>query len=403
MHRTEGVDYTTEEGKRRYIDPNLPSVRGTVLNAESMNALQEEICNVIEKAGLTLNTTAALDRADGWDQLWEAITNSGIIGEAAFTPAFTDILNVLRYGINAYGTINQSTPGPCYTRIAIIPKVASATKLVSGRITHLGGDFPWHSCGLDFMLEQRDTNIVAYTQRLRVFATPGSSDGNLYYKDINDTIEIWAFCTASYPRIVGTMYPNGNAYWNKNASAEWTATDPTGLTLFTDIAEDVIPESSVMLASLNSEVTSHFATALSVTNLATNVNLYRGPTTNLDIAIKSDTRIAVIDDANFTENGLLTLYLGDTTDNKLVGDWQVALDYPASGDYVIYVRIKGAVADAVNTNGHDLITVNVIINDYYVSGNPQISIPVVMPYNSGILQYSPTLKFVKQGTCWTQA
>lgn len=85
MHRTEGVDYTTEEGKRRYIDPNLPSVRGTVLNAESMNALQEEICNVVEKAGLTLNATAAADRAAEWDQLWEAITSSGIIGTQALS------------------------------------------------------------------------------------------------------------------------------------------------------------------------------------------------------------------------------------------------------------------------------------------------------------------------------
>lgn len=83
MHRTEGVDYTTEAGKRRYIDPNLPSVRGTVLNAESMNAIQEEICNVIEKAGLTLNATAAADRADGWDQLWAALTARGIIGTNA--------------------------------------------------------------------------------------------------------------------------------------------------------------------------------------------------------------------------------------------------------------------------------------------------------------------------------
>ena len=83
MHRTEGIDYTTEDGKRRYIDPNLPAVRGTVLNAESMNSIQEEICNVIEKAGLTLNASAALDRTDGWDQLWAAITSRGIIGTAA--------------------------------------------------------------------------------------------------------------------------------------------------------------------------------------------------------------------------------------------------------------------------------------------------------------------------------
>lgn len=414
MHRTEGVDYTTEEGKRRYIDPNLPSVRGTILNAESMNALQEEICNVIEKAGLTLNATAAADRTDGWDQLWAAITSRGIIGLDAFDSTFTGILNVLRYGINAYGSINPTEVGPCYTRIAIIPKLASTTRLISGRITHLGGDFPWNSCGMDFMLEQRDTTIVAYRQKLRVCTPPGAADGTLYYKDVNDTVEIWAFCTASYPRIIGTMIPNGNQYWNPNASAEWTATDPTGLTQFTEIAEDAIPDSSVMLSSLNSEVTTHFATAQTVNRLASDVNqyvtylsdsadLYKGPSANTEIALQSDTRVADIDDENFVENGLLTLYLGDTTDNKLVGDWNVTLSPPTASDYVLYVRIKGAVAVAVSANGHDLVTVNVIINDYYVSGNPQITIPVVMPYNSGILQYSPTLKFVKQGSYWTQA
>lgn len=410
MHRTEGVDYTTEEGKRRYIDPNLPSVRGTVLNAESMNAIQEEICNVIEKAGLTLNTTAAADRADGWDQLWEAITDRGIIGEAALDSGLTAILNVLRYGISAYGNINPSEVGPCYTRIAIIPKVEFATRMVSGRITHIGGDFPWNSCGIDFMLEQRDSNIVAYKQKLRVFTTPGATDGTLYYRDVDGNIEIWAFCTASFPRIVGTMYPNGNQYWNPNAGAEWTATDPTGLTQFTDIAEDVIPDGSVLLASLSSEVNNNFALASDLSTLASDlstlsshVDTYQRPGSHTTIQVWSDAAIATIPDTSFVENGMLTIELGNVATHQLTGDvWQVAIALPTSDITTQYIRIKGSCVDGIAIANPCYSTVNVIINDYYHDGG-QISIPVIMPYNNGAIGFSPVIKLVKISSYWTVA
>ena len=83
MHRTLGEDYIEVGGKRLYQNANPPTVKATRLPAASMNAIQEEICNVIEKAGLTLNTDDSTDEAAGWDQLWDAITTRGIFGSAA--------------------------------------------------------------------------------------------------------------------------------------------------------------------------------------------------------------------------------------------------------------------------------------------------------------------------------
>lgn len=46
---------------------------GTALGADALNALQEEICNVIEQSGLTLKTAATETRT----QLWEALVSLG--------------------------------------------------------------------------------------------------------------------------------------------------------------------------------------------------------------------------------------------------------------------------------------------------------------------------------------
>lgn len=73
MHRTEGEDFVLEAGKRRYT-PAIPPIQpATRYPAEAANAIQEEICNVIENAGLALSETASIDRTSGWQQLYEAI------------------------------------------------------------------------------------------------------------------------------------------------------------------------------------------------------------------------------------------------------------------------------------------------------------------------------------------
>lgn len=70
MHRTEGPDYDTVGGKRRYKETPAP---GTVVNKDHMNALQEEVCLVVEGVGLTLAATGAADESAAWGQLLLAI------------------------------------------------------------------------------------------------------------------------------------------------------------------------------------------------------------------------------------------------------------------------------------------------------------------------------------------
>jgi hypothetical protein len=76
MHRTQGEDFGPNAngvGKRGYIPANPPSNLATRLPAEAMNSIQEEICNVIELTGLNLSSSADVDRATGWVQLYNAI------------------------------------------------------------------------------------------------------------------------------------------------------------------------------------------------------------------------------------------------------------------------------------------------------------------------------------------
>jgi hypothetical protein len=76
MHRTEGDSNDPNKngtGKRGYRSATPASIAATALPAEAMNAIQEEICLVIENAGLTLNASASADRTAVWGQLYEAI------------------------------------------------------------------------------------------------------------------------------------------------------------------------------------------------------------------------------------------------------------------------------------------------------------------------------------------
>jgi hypothetical protein len=83
MHRTEGEDYVVEDGKRRFADQNLPTVPGTKDPAESSNAFQEELCNIIEMSGGTVAATAAADRTGGWHQAYDRIFQSAVLDSNA--------------------------------------------------------------------------------------------------------------------------------------------------------------------------------------------------------------------------------------------------------------------------------------------------------------------------------
>lgn len=81
MHRTEGPDYATVGGKRRFKETPVPA---TIVDKDIMNAMQEEIALVIENSGLTLNTDGATDESAGWGQLDTAILRRGIANVVSF-------------------------------------------------------------------------------------------------------------------------------------------------------------------------------------------------------------------------------------------------------------------------------------------------------------------------------
>lgn len=93
MHRTEGDGYVLESGKRRFIDQNLPSVPGTVDTGEYNNAVQEELCNLIELSGGTIATGASSDRSAGWHQVYDQIFEGGHITDLAIDELTFNIIS----------------------------------------------------------------------------------------------------------------------------------------------------------------------------------------------------------------------------------------------------------------------------------------------------------------------
>ncbi len=70
MHRTEGANAILDSSGHRIYTEGPPP---TTITEAAMNAIQEEICTVIENAGFQLKSAAN----DTYDQLWQAITTVG--------------------------------------------------------------------------------------------------------------------------------------------------------------------------------------------------------------------------------------------------------------------------------------------------------------------------------------
>lgn len=83
MHRVDADGYTTVSGDRRFIDRALPTEEGTVDGSYWSNAVQEEIAQVVERAGLTLRVSGAADETADWGQLEEAIFDSQALSNGA--------------------------------------------------------------------------------------------------------------------------------------------------------------------------------------------------------------------------------------------------------------------------------------------------------------------------------
>ncbi len=80
MHRTTADGHVIENGKRRFENQDLPLKPGTADTAGYNNAVQEELCNIVELTGGTLATDENTDRNGGWRQVYDAIFKGGNIG-----------------------------------------------------------------------------------------------------------------------------------------------------------------------------------------------------------------------------------------------------------------------------------------------------------------------------------
>jgi hypothetical protein len=75
-----------------FVDQVLPGTPGTLDAAAWNNAVQQEIVQTIQFAGLTIEPDSATDEANGWHQLRDAIFSSEAIDTAAITDgAITDV------------------------------------------------------------------------------------------------------------------------------------------------------------------------------------------------------------------------------------------------------------------------------------------------------------------------
>ena len=96
MHRTTGPGYGMDNGRRINVDET------TIDKAMDQNAIQEEICNVITHAGLTIRgddypltgDPAGEDWAATPDQMKTAIFESGAIGNDAITDGTIDFAKI---------------------------------------------------------------------------------------------------------------------------------------------------------------------------------------------------------------------------------------------------------------------------------------------------------------------
>jgi hypothetical protein len=91
MHRTEGADYLDLGGGiRRFQDQNLPTTPGTVDTSGYNNAVQEELCRLVELSGGTVAASAVADEAGGWRQVYDRIFESAAITDAGLSDISID-------------------------------------------------------------------------------------------------------------------------------------------------------------------------------------------------------------------------------------------------------------------------------------------------------------------------
>jgi hypothetical protein len=108
MHRTKAVG--RDEDNDLHLDQGADT--GTVIDADMMNAFQEELCYLIEQCGLTLNTPLEDETGTpptrGRKQLHEAIFESSNITDAA--------IDALTFAVMSGGTISVTDDTSVWTQ-----------------------------------------------------------------------------------------------------------------------------------------------------------------------------------------------------------------------------------------------------------------------------------------------
>lgn len=148
MHRTFGDGYVVIDGKRLYADEDLATGRdATQVRHEEMNALQEEICNVIEAEGFTLNSPS--ESVSSMNQMNTAINNklksNRITNQSSVTGAnVTDALNSLQSQIDVEEGRNDTQDGEISALQAQIGILDSVGAVKGDALIFDTADNKWH-------------------------------------------------------------------------------------------------------------------------------------------------------------------------------------------------------------------------------------------------------------------
>lgn len=184
MHRTLGNGYIVVDGKRVYADEDPPTRDATQLRHQEMNAIQEEIANVIESTGATLN--AGTEAISEMKQLNRAI-NFKVSSEAMARDRedaiiYAKIANL--YGSNIY---NDSTvTGNRVTDAINLLNTTLNNKLPRGFIfgleTHTVNNPVLLNNYIDFSagicVDKTNTFPIILTSQRRKFVTTPWASGN---------------------------------------------------------------------------------------------------------------------------------------------------------------------------------------------------------------------------------
>lgn len=184
MHRTLGDGYVIVDGKRVYADEDPPTRDATQLRHEEMNAIQEEICNVIESTGATLN--AGTEAISAMTQLNTAIGfkigNEAIARSSADAAINATIANL--YGSDIYN--DSAVTGARVTDALNLLNTTLNNKLPRGFIFGLEthpADNPgmlnnFIDFGVGICVDKTNTYPIVLTSQRRKVVTTAWASGN---------------------------------------------------------------------------------------------------------------------------------------------------------------------------------------------------------------------------------